>query len=258
MSLRCENVTYRHPGADQPVLAGLSLEVQPGSIAAVTGPSGAGKTTLGRLMAGLLEPASGTITCDGQPVRARRGRLPRWTALLAQDPLAAADPRRTLGRMIALPARLAGESIDVAAAAAEVGLGTELLDRHPAQVSGGQLQRACLARALAQQPRYLIADEATAHLDPDTTQTIAAVLRSRAERGLGIVAITHDHELATSWADEELQLDLITAAIPVFTRNRSFTITSAVNSSSASGSLPTASRIRVGRSTSPFDRWSRA
>lgn len=213
MSLRCENLTYRHPGADQPVLAGLSLEVQPGRIVAVTGPSGVGKTTLGRLMAGLLTPEAGTITCDGRPVGARRGRLPRWTALLAQDPLAATDPRHTLGRMIALPARLVGAEIDVEAAAAEVGLGPELLERLPGQVSGGQLQRACLARALAQQPRYLIADEPTAHLDPDTTQTIAGVLRSRVERGLGVMLITHDHELATSWADEELQLDPTAPAV---------------------------------------------
>lgn len=211
MSLRSENVTYRHPGADQAVLAGLSLEVQPGRIVAVTGLSGVGKTTLGRLMAGLLTPDSGTITCDDRPVGARRGRLPRWTALLAQDPLAAADPRHTLGRMIALPARLAGAHIDVAAAAAEVGVGPELLDRVPAQVSGGQLQRACLARALAQQPRYLVADEATAHLDPDTTQSIAAVLQARAERGLGILAITHDETLAERWAHQRYRLGEVTA-----------------------------------------------
>lgn len=196
MSLRCENVTYRHPGADRPVLDGLDLAVEPGHILAVTGPSGVGKTTLARLMAGLLTPHAGTITCDGRPVGARRGRLPRWTALLAQDPLSAADPRHNLGRMISLPARLAGKSIDVEAAAAEVGLGPELLDRLPGQVSGGQLQRACLARALAQRPNYLIADEPTAHLDPDTTGVIAGVLRSRVERGLGVMLITHDHQLA--------------------------------------------------------------
>ncbi|MBB1029154.1 ATP-binding cassette domain-containing protein, partial [Dietzia sp. DQ11-38-2] len=88
----------------------------------------------------------------------------------------------------------------------EVGVDPVLLDRRPAEVSGGQLQRACLARALAQEPRYLIADEATAHLDPLSTVAIARALRRRADRGLGVLAITHDLRLARSWADEVREL----------------------------------------------------
>src|SRR5699024_9870146 len=70
----------------------------------------------------------------------------------------------------------------------------------PGQVSGGQLHRACLARALAQRPRYLIADEPTAHLDPESSDAIAAVLRARADRGLGVLAISHEERLAAEWA----------------------------------------------------------
>ncbi|MBB1052430.1 hypothetical protein G6021_15260, partial [Dietzia sp. CW19] len=69
-----------------------------------------------------------------------------------------------------------------------------------------QLQRACLARALAQEPRYLIADEATAHLDPLSTAAIARTLRRRADGGLGVLAITHDLRLAGRWADEVVAL----------------------------------------------------
>lgn len=200
MSLRASGVTYRHPGAGRPVPDDASLTVEPGQITALLGPSGAGKSTLARLLVGLLTPASGTVTCDGDQVGARRGRLSTTTALLAQDPLTATDPRHTLARIISLPAVLAGRRLDVDAAAREVGLTPDLLDRRPGDVSGGQLQRACLARALAQRPRYLVADEPTAHLDPILTATVTDVLTRRAADGLGVLLITHDEELARSVA----------------------------------------------------------
>lgn len=207
MSLHATNITYRHPGAEQPTLQGVDLTVEPGQITALTGPSGAGKSTLARLLAGLLTPNSGTITCDSSPVSARRGRLPSTTALLAQDPLSATDPCHTLARLISLPADLAGRQIDVETAAREVGLTPDLLDRRPRDVSGGQLQRACLARALAQKPRYLVADEPTAHLDPVTTATLTDVLTRRAADGLGVLLITHDQALARHIATATTRLD---------------------------------------------------
>lgn len=209
MSLHATGITYRHPGAQQPVLNDVDLTIEPGTITALTGPSGAGKSTLARLLVGLLTPESGTITCDGTPVGQRRGQLPSTTALLAQDPLSATDPRHNLARLISLPAQLAGRPIDVEAAAREVGLTPDLLDRRPRDVSGGQLQRACLARALAQQPRYLIADEPTAHLDPVTTATLAGVLTRRAATGLGILLITHDQALADRIAGGATQLTAV-------------------------------------------------
>lgn len=196
MSLRASGIAYRHPGAERLVLDGVSLTVEPGQITALVGPSGSGKSTLARLLVGLLTPVSGTVTCDGDPVGARRGGLSTTTALLAQDPLTATDPRHSLARIISLPAVLAGRRLDVEVAASEVGLTPDLLDRRPRDVSGGQLQRACLARALAQRPRYLVADEPTAHLDPILSATVTDVLTRRAADGLGVLLITHDRALA--------------------------------------------------------------
>lgn len=201
MTLVAARVTYAHAGSDGFRLPPTDLTVHGGVITALVGPSGSGKTTLAHLLAGLLVPTTGSVTSDGVGVRCRRGRLPGHTALLHQDPATAADPRLTLRRLISLPARLRRVTVAVDALAREVGLDPDLLDRRPGQVSGGQLQRVCLARALAQEPRYLIADEATAHLDADSTAVIADVLRARADRGLGVLAITHDLRFAGGLTD---------------------------------------------------------
>ncbi len=108
----------------------------------------------------------------------------------------------TLERIVTEPLLIARvprrERSDVVhAAAARVGLTADLLTRRPHQVSDGQLQRACLARALVQRPRYLICDEMTAMLDPATTAAVVAVLREETRAGLGVLAVSHDHEL---WA----------------------------------------------------------
>ncbi|MGN0101375.1 MAG: ABC transporter ATP-binding protein [Dietzia sp.] len=210
MTLAADGAAYRHPDSDTDALPPTDLTVAAGTITALVGPSGSGKTTLARLLAGLLAPTSGSVIVTeagvASELRPRRGRLPGHAALLDQDPAGAADPRLTLRRMIALPGRLRRNDVDVEALAREVGLDARLLDRRPGQVSGGQLQRACLARALAQRPRYLLADEATAHLDPESSAHILRVLRARADRGLGVLAITHDHDAATAWADTVVAL----------------------------------------------------
>ncbi|AVZ40228.1 MULTISPECIES: ATP-binding cassette domain-containing protein [unclassified Dietzia] len=205
MTLVADRVTYRRPDGGF-ALPPTDLVIRPGRITALVGPSGCGKTTLAHLLTGLLAPESGSVTAGGARVRRRRGRLPGHTALLDQDPMAAADPHLTLRRALTLAASVRGVAVDPDALADEVGVDPVLLDRRPAEVSGGQLQRACLARALAQEPRYLIADEATAHLDPLSTAAIARALRRRADRGLGVLAITHDLRLARSLADEVREL----------------------------------------------------
>lgn len=121
-------------------------------------------------------------------------------------------PSQTLASIIGQPGDIASRSIDVAALAAEVGLTPDLLSRRPHQVSDGQLQRACLARSLAQQPKYLICDEATAMLDAATTAALIRLIESRAaETGVGVLLISHDRELLGACCDVVHDLDSISA-----------------------------------------------
>ncbi|MFE1595937.1 ABC transporter ATP-binding protein [Nocardia sp. NPDC058705] len=176
----------------QPVICDVNLRVAPGEIVGITGDSGSGKTTLARTMAGLLTPTSGTITVDGHPPRRARGTI----AMVFQSPRAATNPHFTVAQIIAEPARIRRTTVpDLAALATTVGLTPDLLDRRPHALSDGQLQRACLARALAQNPRYLILDEATAMLDAATTATIIRLVMTHAADDLGVLLISHDEPL---------------------------------------------------------------
>ncbi|MFE5478911.1 ABC transporter ATP-binding protein [Nocardia sp. NPDC056541] len=178
--------------SSESVIRGVDLRITPGEIVGITGDSGSGKTTLARTMAGLLTPTSGTVTVDGQAPRRARGAI----AMVFQSPRAATNPHFTLARIIAEPARIRGATVpDLAALATAVGLTPDLLDRRPHALSDGQLQRACLARALAQNPRYLILDEATAMLDAATTATIIRLVMTRADDNLGVLLISHDEPL---------------------------------------------------------------
>ncbi|MBC7302762.1 MAG: ATP-binding cassette domain-containing protein [Nocardia sp.] len=176
----------------RPVIRAVDLQVTPGEIVGITGDSGSGKTTLARTVAGLLTPTEGTVTVDGQPPRRARGAV----AMVFQSPRAATNPHFSLAEIIAEPARVRRiPPPDLAALITTVGLTPDLLDRRPHALSDGQLQRVCLARALAQHPRYLILDEATAMLDAATTAAIIRLVMARARDNLGVVLISHDESL---------------------------------------------------------------
>jgi len=122
--------------------------------------------------------------------------------MLFQSPRNAVTARWTLGRIIAEPLRARrGRADTVHATAQRVGLTDDLLARRPHQVSDGQLQRACLARALVQRPRYLICDEMTAMLDLATTAALTSVITEETRGGLGVLVISHHHGLLAAWAD---------------------------------------------------------
>ncbi|WP_320774724.1 ABC transporter ATP-binding protein [Streptomyces sp. CRN 30] len=202
-----------------PVVRDASLTVTPGEAVGLLGPSGCGKSTLARVATLLHRPDSGTLLLDGTPVRRWRHRAPREqrtaVGVVFQQPRLSADPRLRLTDLIAEPLRATGRREDVATRVAElteaVGLTPELLGRRPHEVSDGQLQRACLARALVLRPRWLVCDEMTAMLDASTTAALVAVVEEyRAATGAGLLAVGHDRTLLHRWCDRTVHWDEVT------------------------------------------------
>lgn len=190
-------------------VSGITLSLKEGDSLAVIGESGSGKSTIGKLMLG-IEPASeGTAAFDGRPVpvlgTADHVAFARSVQLVPQNPYLSLDPRATIGSQIEEPLEIHGigtrqERRDRQRELLEaVGLSLDLATRYPHEISGGQCQRAVIARALALRPKVLICDEATASLDVSVQARIIELLRElHRTHNLSIVFITHDLRLARS------------------------------------------------------------
>ena len=187
-------------------LDGVSLAVGAGDAVAIVGESGCGKTTLGRLMLKLTEPTSGSIRFGGKALGSLAGEglraFRRQAQLVFQNPFDALNPRFTIYRAVAEPLLNAGipraEHADrVASAFRRVHLPDldRYLDRYPHQLSGGQLQRVVLARALVLTPRFLVADEPVSMLDVSVRAGILTLLREVRE-AMGLTAVYISHDLA--------------------------------------------------------------
>lgn len=205
--LEARGLVFAYP--DGPVvLDGADLAVDPGRRLAVLGPNGGGKTTLFRLLLGLLAPAAGEVLLDGEPVRrTRRGlvRLRESAQLVLQDPddqLFSADVAQDVS-FGPLNLGLDGAEVDawVHDALAAVGI-ADLADRPTHRLSFGQRKRVAIAGALAVRPRVLVLDEPTAGLDPAGVEELVVVLEDLQRAGTAVVLSTHDVDLAHRWADD--------------------------------------------------------
>ena len=204
LSLRGITRTYVTGRGELTVLRGVDLDVMPGEIVGLIGPSGSGKSSLLHA-AGLLErPTDGTVMIDGEDVgaldeRARtRIRLNHIGFVYQFHHLL---PEFDARDNVALPIRIAGRPQAEARQMAEAALGAlglaERVLHQPAQMSGGEQQRVALARALANQPRLLLADEPTGNLDPTTSQTVFEALQKLVkDTGVAALIATHNMELA--------------------------------------------------------------
>ena len=206
--VRVEKLTVRYPGgsrggSDVHALKGVDLTVRRGESLGIVGESGSGKTTLGRTLVRLLEPTEGRVLYRGQDIGAWRGRTLRHSRrelqMVFQDPTSSLNPRRSLGDSVAEPLRVQGlrDPRRLRAEAGEllerVGLSSALYDRYPHQVSGGQRQRAAIARALILKPQLVVCDEPVSALDVTTqAQVVALLAQLRADFDLTLVFIAHD------------------------------------------------------------------
>ena len=185
--LEAHNVSFAYPKGPV-ILEDISLEVAPRQRLYVQAPSGTGKTTLCRILAGFPRPPSGEGLVDGQPL-SKRGPCP--VQLIGQHPEHALDPRMRMKDSL-LEAGPLDEGL-----LQRLGIQQRWLSRFPHELSGGELQRFCIARALMANPRYLIADEISTMLDAVTQAHIwRRLLEEVEQRGLGLVFTTHSVTLA--------------------------------------------------------------
>lgn len=198
-----------------PAVDDVSFMIDEGECLAVVGESGAGKSTLGRLVLRLIEPDRGSVTLAGMDVRSLNRRELRASRehmqMVFQDPYSSLDPRMTIRACVAEPLlahtpmsrverdRRAAELIDT------VGLSSRYLDRYPVELSGGQLQRVSIARAIALKPKLIVCDEPVTALDVSVRAQIINLLNDlRSEFNLAYLFVTHDLALVEIVADRVL------------------------------------------------------
>jgi ABC-type glutathione transport system ATPase component len=215
LSVRELTKTFSRPGqGKQTAVNGVSFDLRPGERLGIIGESGSGKTTVANLITRLLDADGGRILLDGEDITSVTGRdlrrVYRKIQMVFQTPAESFDPRRTLGDGV-------GESLrglsrrearqEAVRLMERCGLPGEFARRYPHEVSGGQCQRAAIARALAIAPRLLICDEITSALDVTVQKEILELLntlRTRQGRGLSILFISHDISLVQQFCDRVL------------------------------------------------------
>ena len=217
--LRVENLTKtfsRSGQSDLTAVNGISFDLWPGECLGIIGESGSGKTTAVNLITRLLDVTDGKILLAGEDITWRTGKALRTVyqkiQMVFQTPTDSFDPRRTLGDGIGESLRNSGmtrreTNLEVAHLLERCGLPAGFAGRYPHEVSGGQCQRAAIARALAVKPKVLICDEATSALDVTVQKEILELLNElRCEQGtvLSILFICHDISLVQQFCDRVL------------------------------------------------------
>jgi peptide/nickel transport system ATP-binding protein len=198
------------------VLNDISFHVKKGECLALVGESGSGKTTISRAIAGLNAKATGSLTFNGQSLslnaRSRESALSHQIQYIFQNPYQSLNPRQTVRQTLSntvrhyFPSRLQEKDDIIATALQRVSLDAGIADRFPKELSGGELQRVSIARALVCEPSLLICDEITSALDVSVQAAILELIKSLQRNGLSIIFVTHNLGIVRSISDRVLVL----------------------------------------------------
>lgn len=198
MPLEARNIYFRYDRKQPWILEGCSVKVDRGESLAIFAPSGYGKTTLAMLLSGYIKPVKGEILIDGKALP-EKGVCP--VQLIHQHPERAINPRWRLKRVLEESGKIDADVLHA------FGIEHEWLDRFPRELSGGELQRFCVARALMSGADYLICDEISTMLDVITQAQIwNVVLEEAKKRNIGLIAVTHNMHLAKKIATRIVDL----------------------------------------------------
>ncbi|OKL53601.1 hypothetical protein BSZ39_08585 [Bowdeniella nasicola] len=199
MNLYGENLAYSYCNGD-PLFQGFDIVIHPGEIVGLHGYSGCGKTTLGKILAGYIQPDVGVVKLGEAPITAR-GFCP--VQMIHQHPNTSIDPRWRLRQVLSSMRGNLAQTMEW------FELDPAWLVRYPGEVSGGELQRFCVARAFDDRTRYLVADEITTMMDGLLQAKLwKRIVALAQERRIGLLVISHDHDLLAKLCDRVIQLSI--------------------------------------------------
>ena len=200
MKLEIKNVSYQYTKDGRKILEDFCLTVEHTERVGLIAPSGYGKTTLCKLLSGYLLPDKGEILVDGRPLASCQGYCP--IQMVWQQPELAVNPRLRMREVL-----LEGDEVEERIVRG-LGIEEDWLNRFPSELSGGELQRFCIARALGKRTKFLLADEITTMLDLITQSQIWHFLLQEVEkRGIGLLAVSHSQPLLEQICTRQVRLE---------------------------------------------------
>ncbi len=200
MGLEARNLSFQYDNGNRKILNNVSMYLDGKDRLGLMAPSGFGKTTFCKILAGYEKPDSGKVLVDGKPIASFQGYCP--VQMIWQHPELSVNPRLKMKETIKEGRRVERRVLE------GLGIETSWLNRYPGELSGGELQRFCIARALGEGTRFLLADEASAMLDLITQSQIWNFLLEEVKmRGIGLLVVSHSEPLVARVCNRKMNLE---------------------------------------------------